>query len=76
VPERSDIADEVDKWALDGKGDNKKFRIAVCGYKHNFNIKAYKEQNWELHEWKPSIGHRSGIKDKSLRKDVTEITAF
>jgi site-specific DNA-adenine methylase len=74
IPERLSIADDVDHWALE-RGDEKKFRIAVCGYENNFsNLEQYKEKDWYIHKWKPSIGHRSNSK-KGIKK-VKEIIAF
>lgn len=76
LPERGIIADEVDQWALDKEQGHPDFRIAVCGYEHNFNIVEYEKRGWYLHRWKPSIGHRSANSSIEKRKDVTEITAF
>lgn len=74
-PERLPIAREVDEWALE-KGDDQEFRIAVCGYEHNFNLDEYEKRGWYLHRWQPRIGFHSGKKDQEERVLNVEITAF
>lgn len=74
-PERSSIADQVDVWAFE-HGADENFRIAVCGYEHNFNLEEYQKRGWHLHRWKASIGFHSGKKDIAERKQSQEIIAF
>jgi len=76
LPERSSIADEVDNWALSKQRDHKKFRIAVCGYQHNFKNEEYKAAGWHLQQWEARIGMGSIKKDQFSREDKIEIIAF
>lgn len=79
-PKRHSIAADVDAWALEkalekDKNGSKQFKIAVCGYEHNFNPE-YKEQGWDLTFWKPNATFPGSKNSDDNRLDVIEVVAF
>src|SRR4030042_580971 len=53
------IAQEVQKWAIDN-GDNKLFRIALCGYENDYDM----PKNWVKIAWKANGGYGNQSKNK------------
>jgi len=63
----ADVAHDVRKWAIEN-GDNKLYRIALCGYAGEHEM----PENWHEVEWKASGGYGSQAKSKGRENSEKE----
>ncbi len=61
-----EVAKEVRSWALE-KGEDKRYRIALCGYEGEHEMPGWEKVSWKAKGGMQHIGHRGNINNTRER---------